>query len=694
MFSNGHTIQQIRLIDTVDWRRGSLQCRGRSTRLLLPPIQRSLVWSNEQIINFWDSLLRGYPTGMMLVHRASGKGYDARQVLQDAQADDYQLFDGQQRMAAILLGFNEGALAKDHQIWVDLSEEPNPDSRYLFGLRMQSSGQPCGYRPEKPNEKYDLNIRREWLAQQVGNCATSWSLPDWKMRSPKAGVACFTLHQLIACITEPGVASLGTLSERQCDFLQRLTSVLERPLIVQVMDECIVNDPDEYVRFFTRIGQGGSRLSEDELTYSIIKKHFPEIREASEKIVSDPMVGRLMDEVDLVLATLRCRKVLTPLIENKPIESWLLVSRPTPSLLGKLKSDEAFSCIVERFRQDFDPRTLPLLKVLQTLRIAIEYPPGVEINHTGMPAMLIARLPRPLLEVLLLLTLAAQGVIGRDLTADEAEILRRLSQYWLHFVEHGDNAALHIFKQYCDDPSLAFDASWLHQVIRDFESEGIAMKMATPHDLEKMRAQINTKSSTPEILRNWAQRFSSADVGDHLPGHAIRMLSTKNERSKSMLLWLQRGYVSSQYQWFDPTMGGDQDMPLDLDHLIPGSLFGYDWRGYGRKLALDDPNARNNFRECRGIIGNSLGNYRWLDASMNRQRQDEQIVPLENNGDCLEECSLAEWNTLIRPLNENPWSEQDVVQFQRLIDLRTLQLYQQMLDESGLSAFVTTNVTT
>ena len=40
-----------------------------NSRLFLPPIQRSAVWRNSQIINYWDSLLRGYPAGLMLVHR-------------------------------------------------------------------------------------------------------------------------------------------------------------------------------------------------------------------------------------------------------------------------------------------------------------------------------------------------------------------------------------------------------------------------------------------------------------------------------------------------------------------------------------------------------------------------------------------------------------------------------------------------
>ena len=75
------------------------------SRLLLPPIQRSVVWTNQQIINYWDSLLRGYPPGLMMVHKAGDKGFDAEGVTVAAREGDVQLFDGQQRMTSILLGF-------------------------------------------------------------------------------------------------------------------------------------------------------------------------------------------------------------------------------------------------------------------------------------------------------------------------------------------------------------------------------------------------------------------------------------------------------------------------------------------------------------------------------------------------------------------------------------------------------------
>lgn len=116
-----------------------------SSELRLPPIQRSLVWRNEQIVNYWDSLMRGYPPGMMMVHHAEkgrdGKiqGRNADDETQEMQQGGFHLFDGQQRLAAILLGFGEGPFHQSRRLWIDVGELKGSGDR-LFQLRINSQG--------------------------------------------------------------------------------------------------------------------------------------------------------------------------------------------------------------------------------------------------------------------------------------------------------------------------------------------------------------------------------------------------------------------------------------------------------------------------------------------------------------------------------------------------------------------------
>ena len=60
--------------------------------VILPDIQRGLVWTPQQIAFLWDSMLRGFPIG----------GF----VFSENADNTYYLLDGQQRWNAISLGFN------------------------------------------------------------------------------------------------------------------------------------------------------------------------------------------------------------------------------------------------------------------------------------------------------------------------------------------------------------------------------------------------------------------------------------------------------------------------------------------------------------------------------------------------------------------------------------------------------------
>ncbi len=305
LFIAKNSIVEITIKDLTDWQRAK-----NGSRLLLPPIQRSVVWSNEQVVNYWDSLLRGYPAGTMMVHRAqtgginaNSKGRDAGGTTCDARESDFHLFDGQQRMVAILLGFGEGQINRSRKLWVDFGMEPKKSSGLKFQLRMTSTGQPFGYRPDAPNQKIELKKRQdkwnEWLKRGGkmtpkdafedatvsdiidANCAVPFNVVYDRLR--KEG-----RHQAIANLAKQP----GALKELVGEFVGALEKALETNVILQQIDSQIVTNQEEYIRFFGRLGQGGTRLSDDEMTYSIIKHQYPEIHDRMEEIMQGP-AGRL-----------------------------------------------------------------------------------------------------------------------------------------------------------------------------------------------------------------------------------------------------------------------------------------------------------------------------------------------------------------------------------------------------------------
>lgn len=171
-YFDGKDFAAIKVREIAEWRHADSP-----GALRLPPIQRSLVWRNTQIINYWDSLLRGYPAGLFLVHRAGDaavkpetegggathsaglRGGDASGRTISVDAADWQLFDGQQRMTTLLLGAGMGQLANDLRLWVDFGAKAPQDLKYA--LRISSRGQPFGYQLGDPGKKQTLGQRKE-----------------------------------------------------------------------------------------------------------------------------------------------------------------------------------------------------------------------------------------------------------------------------------------------------------------------------------------------------------------------------------------------------------------------------------------------------------------------------------------------------------------------------------------------------
>jgi hypothetical protein len=122
LFSGDKTVELMSISRVAAWFKSK-----ESGQLRLPPIQRSFVWRNEQIVNYWDSLMRGYPAGLMMVTRAdqghsAGRNLDNRTETLPETA--FHLFDGQQRLLSLLLGLGDGALGDSLRLWVDIGEKP------------------------------------------------------------------------------------------------------------------------------------------------------------------------------------------------------------------------------------------------------------------------------------------------------------------------------------------------------------------------------------------------------------------------------------------------------------------------------------------------------------------------------------------------------------------------------------------
>lgn len=681
----------------MEWRR-----RKTGRRLWLPPIQRSLVWTNEQIINYWDSLLRGYPPGLMMVHEAHStplkpdQGYDTDGNPDHPDAGDYQLFDGQQRMAALLLGIGEGPLHRHLRLWIDLADPRTPGSDLKFQLRITSTGQPFGYKPDAPNQKFDLGTRHEkWAEWKEAGKVDEAAFQSVTGSDLIGQQHALSLPEVIRgilpeeCGRNTGDRSLTLPESAQTEaFRAALQKALNSRLIVHRVPAEIVNDPEEYVRFFRRLGQGGTRLSNDELTYSIIKHAFPEIRSTMESIVKGP--GRFAGEVDLALAAMRAAKALHT---DENAKGWEAIGRPDPSFATRLRAERCLETIRSAFcRMVVDPSPT-LTQTLTRLRAALEY--DAQEHARGLPAILLARLPTELLDVLILFDekrrLAAPS--GEDRQAwgeQDRDTLTAFALHWLLFVGNDSKAAWHAFERVIE-PGWSWSLASIRALVEHYEQEGIARHAPGEQALGELRKGIAAKRGGHR-LRTWSERFSEIDETPG-GGEALRMLSTHGELVRRALMWLQRAYLTRKYPQYDPISGKDEDLPVDLDHIVPRSIFGSRWNDAQHRVS-GIPDSADNFRWQRDLIGNSLGNFRWLDARENRGRGNRRFVPLGDDQDVLgnhgDGEAAAQWNSIIPDEGDTgwKWSPQNVGEFQYLIDTRSLYLYERLIKDSGIGSII------
>ncbi len=144
-FANG--IATVKITDWLDWASG--RDDSTSWRIVLPMIQRGSVWKPHQVMDLWDSLLRGMPLGSMLAGmvREQVKYFQPinRKLIELPAEGGLSLLDGQQRTLAMLLAWPEVGREVDmkRRVWIDLGLDDKYD--HLFRFHFSTENHPFGF---------------------------------------------------------------------------------------------------------------------------------------------------------------------------------------------------------------------------------------------------------------------------------------------------------------------------------------------------------------------------------------------------------------------------------------------------------------------------------------------------------------------------------------------------------------------
>jgi len=166
-FING--ISTVAISDWLNWASGEFNTEN-SWPIVLPMIQRGSVWKPHQVMDLWDTLLRGMPLGsMMASHVEKGGQYFTpikRELITLSEGGGLSLLDGQQRTLSMLLAWPAIGGSMNQRVWVDIGEDDKND--HIFRFHFTTKNHPFGFqlsgRSGSPVSKLTLSERRQALA--------------------------------------------------------------------------------------------------------------------------------------------------------------------------------------------------------------------------------------------------------------------------------------------------------------------------------------------------------------------------------------------------------------------------------------------------------------------------------------------------------------------------------------------------
>ncbi len=253
-------------------------------RYLLPAIQRELVWDQDQITKFFDSLMRGYPIGVFLfwlVRKENSNNYQFYEFIGDYhERDNFRnpkanvsgseditaILDGQQRLTALYIGYlgsysykmpykrwdNDEAFPKRHLYLNILSGSDDMDMEYDFRFLTESEAK------QKDESTFWYRVKDMMLLKDISEIFNGY-LGDQDQEKIEKHKACFAfkaLTRLFQITHQDGLVSF---------FLEKS------------------DDLNKVLNIFIRVNSGGTQLTYSDLLLSIATAQWQQ-KDAREEI--------------------------------------------------------------------------------------------------------------------------------------------------------------------------------------------------------------------------------------------------------------------------------------------------------------------------------------------------------------------------------------------------------------------------
>lgn len=646
-------------------------------KIKLPLIQRGFVWNPYQIENLWDSLLRGYPIGSIVLHPR-----------EENNQTFFELLDGQQRITAICLGMldrnNENIQrdilklpTKNMRIFIDLAK-PNPEDTRKYIFRVITRSHPWGYQKNDNTRTLEVKKIREAL-EEIGKKHNTkiekyyemplenfypydavkpypWdlfmnasnleylkqSLEEWERKywngqeRNKEEIECYKIEDIYKLVNE--IRNVKKIPAIYIDF----SALLKQQNIHN--DDTI----DDIENLFIRLNSAGTPLTAEELNYSILKSHID---------------SELQNKIEKA-----CNKLFRP-SRFITIAYWLWDASKKNKFPRLSIKPRQFQKEIQNSLDEFKKVILELIDdriinindkqktILEYVEYILKYS---EENKIGLPFVTVCRLSNMAPEMMFMLLYRVY--ISKDRFDLESDLHRQMLGIITMFTWLGKGETLRDYSKLLRNifPALTrldTERFWSWETVQRAKLE---------YDEQQVLLDVLSKKQFMEKINNLLEiKPNSKQAEIERLGTELNFFK-KLAFEKDLLLFCQRKFL---YEYFDEKifMLDDTNMPFDYDHLFPQS---YIRRKKGIRKTLKD-------------WYNSIGNLRAWPYEMNKSDSDRP--PYEKLKDKLDDknvlkisCCSNEWknNTIDSSNIKSKW-----IDVYKLIMKRNLNLCKTWYDE-------------
>lgn len=560
-----------------------------NSQVLIPPLQRGLVWKPNQVEMLWDSIMRGFPIGSFM--------------LSDASEGRFFLLDGQQRFNAIELGYIHNQ-ENSSVLWIDVEPDMPDNSTRKFLIKVTTKSHPWGYNNDDESSRLNTNEKREaimafGLSGTIYN--SNFSLTQtWPVKAAKPiPFFCFSNADLnnetkflesvkanystseftnrdavlkgLTIENETYIKSLYKTFKRLDEYIITCNHLTKEVLEAESESADKQNEEGRTALeiLFSRLNTGGTLISNEDLLYSSIKSYWPEIKD-----VIDRESRKYMGPAKLI--NLVFRLMLREDGRGFP-------SSPTLKKIRNIakKEDSIAKQIIEFCNSD-------LPTVLKLIDEWLE----VGTSETGTPSIIRTSMINRSEDVYLLLMYLAAVQIASENKFD-SECVKYIK-------------------------GLALSLHWFAKRPREIVNALFSSISTGGCELEVFERVIShciyrdwlTPIFSPEKLKSHIS-ISGYAAWRPMNNHPITNFFKFISGNREILLYSQRAYINSHFPNYDPSrrdLWEDYNRPWDFDHIIPRNWIVGKWGDY---------------REYCKYWLNNIGNLAAISFDINRSKSDK-----------------------------------------------------------------------